>query len=117
MVTLIAVDPSGQTANTSFWFTVGSPVSDVTPLLTTLPALQYGETPFSLVVDVFELNGVGTGGPVTLYLAKDPQVVLSFDGTSNNDFYILTCGGGVSAGGKQSVGLSGVSTPGAPRAV
>ncbi|SFE88518.1 putative Ig domain-containing protein [Spirosoma endophyticum] len=134
VVTLIAVDPSGQTANTSFWFTVGSPVSDVTPVLTTLPALQYGRTPFSLVVDVFELNGVGTGGAVTLYLAKDPQVVLSFDGasmviggkpvqnrnwsfdgTSNNDFYILTCGGGVSGGGKQSVGLNGISTPGSTR--
>jgi hypothetical protein len=108
-----------------------NPAPDLSPLLTTLPSTQYGTTNFTTVVDVFELNSGPAAGPVMVYITKDPRIHLSFnetstlvggkvvqngkwtfDGTSNENAYILTSQQGLGAKGKSSVGLTGVLTPG-----
>jgi hypothetical protein len=108
---------------------VGPP--DLIPLLSALPSTQYGTTNFTVVLDVFELNSTATSELVTVYLTKDPLAILSFngsstfvggkivqngswtfDGTSNDDFYILTTTQALGAKGKRSFGLTGVLTPG-----
>ncbi|SFC90247.1 hypothetical protein [Spirosoma endophyticum] len=118
---------SGNTGTAVLNFT---PVPDLSILLYTLPSTLYGTANFNVVVNVLELNSVATNGLITVYLAKDPQVSLSFnsaatnmggrmvqnnlwtfDGTSHADFYILTTPG-LGAGGLLSFGLDGVLTPG-----
>lgn len=106
-------------------------VPDLIPILYTQPSTQYGTTNFTMVMDVFELNSVPTQGLVTVYITKDPLVSLSFypasttvgghnvqngnwtfDGISNDNFYLLTTTQAIVAKGKKSFGLTGIATPG-----
>jgi hypothetical protein len=107
-----------------------SALPDLIPILSTLPATQYGTTNFTIVVDVYELNAAPTSAAVSVYIAKDPLVVLSFTSSSvlvggktvqngswsfdstDGDFYILTTTAGITGKGHKSFGLTGVLTPG-----
>ncbi|GAB4044225.1 hypothetical protein [Spirosoma jeollabukense] len=108
---------------------VGLP--DLIPLLSTLPSTQYGTTNFTVVVDVFELNATATSELPTVYITKDPLVTLSFnasstfvggkvvqngnwtfDGTSNDDFYLVRTTQVLGPNAKRSFGLTGVLKPG-----
>ncbi|MBD2753919.1 putative Ig domain-containing protein [Spirosoma validum] len=135
VVTLIAVDPSGQTANTSFWFTVGPPVADLTPLLYARPTSLYGTSALSMVVDVVELNGVATADPITLKITRDAKLSLSLSTSatsvgdrsvqnsfwqlnlSDPNYYVLTTDQVIVGGDKLSVGLTGTLSPGATAGV
>ena len=104
---------------------------DLVPIVYTQPYYQNGTASFSVVVDVYEINSIPTKGLITLYFAKDPLVNLSFssansslgnrsvqnsvwtfDATSSPDFYLLTTNQEIEAGGKLSVGITGVYLPG-----
>ncbi|SFD27611.1 sialate O-acetylesterase [Spirosoma endophyticum] len=104
---------------------------DLVPIVYTQSYYQNGTANFGMVVDVYEINSVATNGLITLYLAKDPLVKLNFssasttisnrsvqnnawvfDATSNPDFYVLTTNQAIEAGGKLSVGITGVYSPG-----
>jgi predicted outer membrane repeat protein len=105
--------------------------TDLTLLLYVTPSLAYSTTVGSVVVDVFEINLAPTTGTITVHITKTPQLSLSFnptatslagkpvqnsgwsfDGTSSPDAYILTTTQPIAAGGKRSIGLSSVLTPG-----
>lgn len=106
-----------------------SALPDFIPILSTLPATQYGTSTFTAVVDVYELNAAPTSAAVTVYIAKDPLVALSFNArsvlvggkvvqngswgfdSSNDNFYILTTQG-MTGQGHKAFGLTGVLTPG-----
>ncbi|SFE33447.1 YVTN family beta-propeller repeat protein [Spirosoma endophyticum] len=104
---------------------------DLTPIMSVLPATVYGRSSFSVVVEVYERQGVATSGLIRVYIPKDPLVSLSFeptatqvggkgvqnshwrvDGSSNADMYILSTTQELGAGGKTAIGLTGVLTPG-----
>ncbi|GAB4044979.1 DUF6923 family protein [Spirosoma jeollabukense] len=103
---------------------------DLAPIVYVLPATQYGTTNCTVVVDVYDLATTTSTGLITVYVSKDPLVNLSFDGTatfvggkqvqnsiwtlnsSNPDAYIFTTTQPIAGGGRQSIGLTGVLTPG-----
>jgi hypothetical protein len=104
---------------------------DLIPLLYVTPSLAYSTTAGSVVVDVFELNSTPTSGTITVHISKSSLLSLSFDagatsflghtvqngvwsfdGTSSSDAYILTTTQVIGAGGRLSVGLSSLLTPG-----
>ncbi|GAB4030997.1 hypothetical protein GCM10028774_07280 [Spirosoma jeollabukense] len=105
-------------------------VPDLAIITTVQPSSMYGTTNFTLVGDVYELNSSAVTGPITIYIAKDPIFVLSFDGNAtivgskvvnnsiwtfdatNADFYTLTTNTGFVGGTKRVFGLTGVFTPG-----
>ncbi|GAB4018813.1 hypothetical protein GCM10028773_19710 [Spirosoma koreense] len=102
---------------------------DLTLVLYARPSTLTGSTPISVVVDVFELNGLPTTAPLTLKIAKDAKVMLNFDaglssvggkpvqnsqwtfGGLSGGFYTLTSSG-VLSGNSLSVGLTGVLSAG-----
>ncbi|GAB4014264.1 hypothetical protein GCM10028773_00400 [Spirosoma koreense] len=97
---------------------------DLTAVLYARPSTARGNQPITVVVDVFEINGIPTSGPITLKIAKDANVTLSFDGSLSSvggkpvqnsqwtfgglsgGYYTLTSSG-VLAGTSLSVGLTG----------
>ncbi|SFE67979.1 beta strand repeat-containing protein [Spirosoma endophyticum] len=103
---------------------------DLAPIIYALPATQYGTTNFTVVVDVYDLLPTASTGLITVYVSKDPLVNLSFDGAatlvggrivqnsiwtlnnSNPDSYIFTTTQSIAGQGRQSIGLTGVLTPG-----
>ncbi len=97
---------------------------DLTPLLYARPSTLYGSAPFSVVVDVQELNGVASSGPVTVRLSKDAQTSLIFEpglssvggrsvqnsswrSSSDDSYYIFTSSQAIGGGATLSLGLSG----------
>ncbi|GAB4044616.1 beta strand repeat-containing protein [Spirosoma jeollabukense] len=113
--------------------TFTAPTSDLTLLLFAQPALVYGPTLVSVVVTVYELNGVVTSGPVSVKLSEDTMLGLGFDPAATSvggkpvqnpswqfsgpvdGMYTLTSTQPLPAGGRLSVGLSGPLTPGATK--
>ena len=130
-----ATDSSGcpdNSASATYSFSVQSPAPDLTPVLYARPSPVYGIAPLTVVVDVFELNGVASSGLITLRINKDPKVSLSltnslssvggrsvqnsvwsFDGGSDQDYYLLTTSQPIAGGSSLSVGLSGLLSSGA----
>jgi hypothetical protein len=105
---------------------------DLAPVLYTSPNTVYGISNVAVVVKVVELNGVASTGLISLYITKDPMLLLTFDpnatsivgysgslqndqwnfdGESNTTYYVLTSK--IPIGGQQllSVGLSGPLNP------
>ena len=107
-------------------------VSDLSPVIYARPSTISGTKPLTVVVEVYELNGVATSGLITVKLSKDPKVSLNFTGTatsvggqvvqnsawnfdavSDDDYYVLTSSQAIAAGDLLAFGLSGTLTPGA----
>lgn len=104
---------------------------DLTPLLYARPSTQYGGSPFTVVVDVIEINSLATSGLITVKLTKDASVALTFEpalttlagqsiqnemwnfSDSDANFYVLTTTQVMNGGNKLSFGLSGVLKAGA----
>ncbi|MBD2757682.1 choice-of-anchor Q domain-containing protein [Spirosoma validum] len=130
-VTVIGVDPLGQTANTSFELRVLAPVPDLTVIVYLRPSLVYGPSPISLVVDVAENNGVDSRGQITVRIPKVSGLSLNFDAgvskvgnryvqngawtfsVDNANYYELTTNRSVGGGDRLSFSLSGVLSLGA----
>ncbi|WP_420147080.1 hypothetical protein [Spirosoma sp.] len=123
---------SSPVTNQNLRVITASAQSDLTPTLYARPSTVGGTKPISVVVDVFELNGAPTHGPITVKLTKDIKVSLSlsarvtqvggrpvqnsvwiFDGDSDEDYYVLTTNYSIAAGDVLSFGLTGSLTPGA----
>ncbi|GAB4021314.1 beta strand repeat-containing protein [Spirosoma koreense] len=99
-------------------------LADLTLVLYARPSTARGNQPITVVVDVFEINGIPTSGPITLKIAKDANLTLSFDGSLSSvggqpvqnsqwtfgglsgGYYTLTSSG-VLSGTSSSVGLTG----------
>ncbi|GAB4031821.1 putative Ig domain-containing protein [Spirosoma jeollabukense] len=110
-----------------------APTSDLTLVLFAQPTLMYGPTSVSVVVSVYELNGVATSGPVSVKLSEDTMLSLGFDPAATSvggkpvqnslwqfsgpmdGMYTLKATQPLPAGGRLSVGLSGPLTPGATK--
>ncbi|MBD2753907.1 putative Ig domain-containing protein [Spirosoma validum] len=141
-VTITATDPGGLSATAGFVIDVRScsdgPCArpDLTPILYTRPTTVYGTTTITVVVDVVELMGNPTSGLITVRVAKDAKVSLSFDpgataingrdvqnsrwgfdADSNPNYYTLTTSSTVAPGDKLSFGFSGTLTSGATTGV
>ncbi|GAB4031896.1 ice-binding family protein [Spirosoma jeollabukense] len=119
------------TVNESSITNVAVPLTaDLVPIMYTLPTIQYGTTNFTVVVDVFDILSTATNNLITVYVTKDPLVVLSLNSSSvfvgnktvqndiwtfndsNDNFYILTTNEVIAGGSRKSFGLTGVLTPG-----
>ena len=105
--------------------------TDLTPIISVRPSIAYNTTPLTVVVDIFEINGVASRGLITVKISNDPQVSLSLDpGTTSvnghpvqnsawtlsgpsSGFYTLTTTQVIAGGDVLSIGLTGVLTPGA----
>ena len=106
---------------------------DLTPVLYARPLVLSGNAAFGLVVEVIELNGVPTSGPITVYITKDPLVSLSFDptatslaghsgavqnaqwsfnGSADPSYYILTSSAVIGEQATLTFGLSGLLNAG-----
>lgn len=106
---------------------------DLVPILYTSPNTVYGTSNVAVVVKVAEINGIASTGFVSLYIAKDPMLPLSFnpnvtsiigypgsvennqwdfDGESNSAYYILTSKVPIEGQQILSVGLTGQLNPG-----
>lgn len=110
-------------------------LSDLSPIVYARPTSVYGATPFTVVVDVVELNSVATSGTFTVRVTKDQKLNLTFDpdltrvnnrsvqnsvwrfDNSNLNYYILTTSQPVAAGDRLSFGLNGSLSPGASTGV
>ena len=109
-----------------------SALPDLTPVLYARPSSTYNTKPISVVVEVYELNGAPTHGPIVVKLNKDPKTSLSFsprassvggisvqngawsfDSDSDEDYYILTSTQAIAAGDVLAFGLTGNLSPGA----
>ena len=108
-------------------------VPDLVIITTTQPSTHYGTTNFTVVEEVYEINSSASTGLITVYVAKDPLFVLSFDGSatlvggktvnnsvwtfdaSNANYYKLTTNAGIVGGTKRTYGLTGILTPGNTR--
>ncbi len=120
------------TANdNSFSVRLNEAFTDLTPTLYARPGTVRGTTTISVVVDVVELGGMASSGPITLKISKDALLSLSFNSSLTSlssrpvqnsvwsfsgpaaGFYTLTTNQVVAAGEKLSVGLSGVISSGA----
>ncbi|CAN5621906.1 hypothetical protein BH09BAC4_BH09BAC4_42280 [soil metagenome] len=109
---------------------------DLVPILYTSPNTVYGISNVAVVVKVAEINGIASTGFVSLYIAKDPMLPLSFDpnvtsiigypgsvennqwnfdGESNSAYYILTSKVPIEGQQILSVGLTGQLNPGGTR--
>ncbi|MBD2752554.1 PQQ-dependent sugar dehydrogenase [Spirosoma validum] len=105
------------------------PLPDLTPILYIRPTVQYGTTPFNVVVDVAELNSVATSGSFAVKVNKDAKFSLTFptgattvDGrsvqnsawsfnASDPNYYVLSSSQSIVAGGRLSFGLIGTLSP------
>lgn len=130
-ITVIAVDPLGQTANTSFELRVEPPVPDLTPVIYLRPSLVYGNSSVSLLVDVVENNGVASSGSITVRIPKVAGLNLDFDAgvsqvgnrqvqngawtfsATSASYYELTTTQSITGGNQLSVYLSGTLIVGA----
>lgn len=108
---------------------------DLTPIAYARPTVAYGTTTMSIVLDVVELNGIPTRGPVILKITRDAKVSLSLptsatsiDGravqnslwsltSTDPSYYVLTTNQFIGAGDKLSVGLTGELSPGSTKGV
>lgn len=104
---------------------------DLSPILYARPTLVYGQSPFTVVVDVLELNSVASSGSFKVWLTRDQQFSLSFDASLSSlngrsvqnsvwsfsdadpNYYVLTTSQPIAPGDKLSFGLSGSLRPGA----
>ena len=129
----VAVDNAGKESTATGTATISSAgVPDLSPVIYARSSTIYGTKPITVVVEVYELNGVATAGPITVKLSKDPKVSLSFGPTAtsvggqavsnsawsfedvlDDDYYVLTTNQVIGAGGLLPFGLSGTLTPGA----
>ncbi|GAB4031824.1 hypothetical protein GCM10028774_10670 [Spirosoma jeollabukense] len=133
-LTVQATDASGCSGlGHPFVVKIGLTPSDLTLVLFAQPTLMYGPTSVSVVVSVYELNGVATSGPVSVKLSEDTMLSLGFDPAATSvggkpvqnpswqfsgpmdGMYTLTATQPLPAGGRLSVGLSGPLTPGATK--
>jgi hypothetical protein len=107
--------------------------SDLVPIITVIPTVTNGITPFTAIVNVYEVNGVANSPtePVRIYIAKNAIVSFVFEPeltslnsttvqnsfwTMNNSdlvYYIFTSKGPIAASGKSTIGLKGTITPNA----
>jgi hypothetical protein len=107
-------------------------VPDLTPIIYARPSTVYNTTNITVVVDVLELLNVPTSGLITVKVTKDALVnlvwppaattingrsvqngVWSFDGVSDEFYYILTTNQVIGASDQLSFGFTGTLTPGA----
>ncbi|WP_420149603.1 collagen-binding domain-containing protein [Spirosoma sp.] len=145
----LKVDPTNGAVTVTFYYaqrdkaglesdpakvTLKFKIPDLTPIIYARPSTIYGKTDMTVVVEVYELNGVSTTGSILVKLSKDAKISLSyapaatsvggktvnnaswtFDGSSDEDYYILTAKAGqvIAAGDILSFGLTGSITPGA----
>ncbi|GAB4021549.1 PQQ-dependent sugar dehydrogenase [Spirosoma koreense] len=107
-------------------YQVSSPSPDLSPVVYARPSSLVGTKPFTVVVDIFELNGVSTSGPIQVKVSKDANVSLSFNpmastvggrSVANNTwnftgplggFYTLTTTKQLAPGEVLSFGLEGI---------
>ena len=127
-----AVDPLGSTASVLLSININNSPPDLTPVLYARSSLTSGTNLLSVVADIYELNGVPTSGLITVKLTKDPKSSLNFlstavsvgglpvknsawtfDGSSDEDYYVLSTNQSIEANGILSFGLSGPLTTGA----
>ncbi|WP_420146799.1 hypothetical protein [Spirosoma sp.] len=112
-------------------FTITDALPDLTPVLYTSPSTHYGNTNFTVVVDVFEINSVSTSGLVTARISKDSKFNLTMPPTATSigsrsvqnsawsfsaldpDYYVLTTEQVIDNGTMLSFGLTGLLSPGA----
>ena len=107
------------------------PAPDLSPVIYVAPSTQYGPSTFTVVVDVFELNGSPTNPKRALkvYVNKQSLVKLTFDDMammvggktvqnsawsfddSDEFFYIISTNTVISGGDQLSFGLLGELTP------
>ncbi|GAB4021485.1 hypothetical protein [Spirosoma koreense] len=134
------VDPtrhivSNVLTDQNLYVVTATALSDLSPTLFARPSSVQGTKPFTVVVDVYELNSVATSGGFSVKISKDPKVNLSFDPTATTiggkpvqnsawsfsgpvgGYYTLTTSQSMAAGDARSVGLSGTLTPGATTGV
>ncbi|UFH56460.1 hypothetical protein [Spirosoma sp. KNUC1025] len=131
--TFTAIDNAGKESTTTGTATLNfTGVPDLTPIIYARPSTTYNTTTISVVVDVFELKNVSTSGLITVKVNKDPKISLSFtgsatsvggrsvsnsawsfDGTLDDDYYVLTTTQVIAGGNVLSFGLNGTLTPGA----
>ena len=123
---------SNALTNQNLFVVTASALSDLTPVLYARPSTTYSTKPISVVVEVYELNGAPTHGPIIVKLNKDPKTSLvfpigassvggisvqnsawSFDSDSDEDYYVLTSNQVIAAGDVLSFGLTGNLSPGA----
>ncbi|MBD2755915.1 beta strand repeat-containing protein [Spirosoma validum] len=130
---LVASNGCGSVTSGVFSLTVLG--SDLSPIIYARPTIVYGNSPFTVVVDVLELNSVATSGTFTVRVTKDQKLNLSFDpglssvnnrsvqnsvwslDNSNLNYYILTTSQSIAAGDKLSFGLTGSLLPSASTGV
>lgn len=130
LYSVIVTSATGCSSSTSV--TVAEyPVPDLTPVLYARPTTLYGTTPVSIVVDIIELNGGPTSGPITLKITQDNHLTLSLPASATqvdgrtvtnsewqlsgpaDGYYILTTNQPIAAGDQLSVGLTGTFSPAA----
>ncbi|MBD2755725.1 Ig-like domain-containing protein [Spirosoma validum] len=103
---------------------------DLIPLLYARPTALYGTTPVTVVVDVVEVAGIASSGPIIVKITQDTRLSLALPvgatsvGNRSVDnriwqlsgpaggYYTLTTSEVVPAGGRLSVGLMGDLSPG-----
>ena len=105
---------------------------DLSIQLMVLPAIAHGPTNITGIVKVFEINGVSTTAPITVYISKEDRAVMSFnasatevsgimvnnsiwtfDGNAHPAFYKFSTGTVIPGNGEKSFGVSWLFTPGA----
>ncbi|WP_420147305.1 hypothetical protein [Spirosoma sp.] len=130
--TFTAIDNAGKESIPTGTATINFVAPDLSPVIYARPSTTYNTKPINVVVEVYELNNAATSGLITVLLAKDTKVnlsftseannvggqtvnnsVWSFDPVSNLDYYVLTTNEVVGAGNLLAFGLSGTLTPGA----
>ena len=123
---------SNSITNQNLFVVTASALSDLTPVLYARPSSTYNTKPISVVVEVYELNGAPTHGPIVVKVNKDPKTRIvfsagansvggltvnnsawSFDSDSDEDYYVLTSTQAIAAGDVLAFGLTGTLTPGA----
>lgn len=126
---------SNTLTNQNLFGVTATALSDLRPLLYARPTTINGTSPFSIVVDVVEVNSVTTTGSLTVKITKDAKVTLSFapgatsvgsrsvqnsvwsfNGADPN-YYVLNTSQTVAAGDRLSFGLTGMLNPGATAGV
>ncbi|UFH53705.1 putative Ig domain-containing protein [Spirosoma sp. KNUC1025] len=128
---ITATDPYNSSASITLNITVINVPPDLTPVMYARSSGLNGEKPITIVVDIFELKGVSTSGSITVKVNKDPKYnlsfsntatsiggrsvqnnVWSFQGVSDEDYYVLSTNQSIAGSGTLSFGLTGILTPG-----
>ncbi|GAB4016648.1 hypothetical protein [Spirosoma koreense] len=126
---------SNVLSNQNLYVVTATALSDLSPSLFARPSSVQGTKPFTVVVDVYELNSVATSGAFSVKVSKDPNVSLSLNPRATTvggkpvqnyawtmsgpagGYYTLTTSQPVAAGDVLSFGLAGTLTPGATTGV